>query len=132
MLRTEQVPGHPQHPKAMRTFRIQRENSNTNPQRQSVGRDHSRKSWGGDLRGTTESCQSQKQKEAVVMVDTEQERQNHETQLIHGQGAEGMPRAHRSWDQTVVRTHSGEANCIPQTSDLQAEGTGGVLSRAMW
>lgn len=66
------------------------------------------------------------------MVDTEQERQNHETQLIHGQGAEGMPRAHRSWDQTVVMTHSGEANCIPQTSDLQAEGTGGVLSRAMW
>lgn len=50
------------------------------------------------------------------MVDTEQKRQSHETQSIRWQGAEGMPRAHRSWDQTVVRTHSSEANCIPQTS----------------
>ena len=63
-----------------------------------------------------ESCQSQKQKGAVVIVDTEWERQSHEMQSIRGQGAEGMQRAHRSWDQTVVRTNSGEANCMPQTS----------------
>lgn len=62
-------PWAPSAPKVMRTFRIQRENSNTNSQRQYVGGDHSRKSWGEGLRGTMESCQSQKQKGAVVIAD---------------------------------------------------------------
>lgn len=66
--------------------------------------------------GTMESCQSQKQKGAVLKVDTECGKiQRSEIQSIGGQGAEGMPRTSRIWDQTVVRTDSGEARGIPQS-----------------
>lgn len=60
----------------MRTLRTQRENhvphcrsSITNPQEQSVGGEHGRKSRKAGLMETMESCQSQKQKGAILIVD---------------------------------------------------------------